>query len=231
MATSTVENYLKTLFTMQQAADSEAAAGASPGVGLPVAMGQLAREMDVAPGTATAMVKTLSEARLVDYEPRGGCRLTPAGEGLALHVLRRHRLVELFLVEILGMHWSEVHDEAEHLEHAISDKVMDKLDDVLGHPEVDPHGDPIPTAKGKLLPCDLRSLADSDVTGCITVVRIIDQDPKFLQFIDRTGLMPGTKATIELRDPNADSITIRPVGAVDVSLGASAAAKILVEAA
>src|SRR6185503_20361208 len=101
--------------------------------------------MNVAPGTATAMVKTLAESGLVDYEPRGGVRLTTKGEKLALHVLRRHRLVELFLVEALGLDWSEVDEEAEELEHAISDKVLGRIDKALGHPQVDPHGDPIPT--------------------------------------------------------------------------------------
>src|SRR6476661_2815846 len=138
MPSSTVEDYLKSLYTQQR------------GGGDLVAMGALATAMNVAPGTATAMVKTLADAGLVDYEPRGGVRLSAKGEKLALHVLRRHRLVELFLVEVLGLDWSEVDQEAEELEHAISDKVLEKIDDVLGHPEVDPHGDPIPNPKGKI---------------------------------------------------------------------------------
>src|SRR5947207_9245964 len=109
-------------------------------------MGRIAAAMGVVPGTATAMIKTLADSGLVTYEPRGGVRLTRGGEQLALHVVRRHRLVELFLVEHLGLDWSEVHDEAEQLEHAISDKVLARMDAVLGHPSTDPHGDPIPTA-------------------------------------------------------------------------------------
>src|SRR5215210_1715778 len=122
MATSTVENYLKTLYHEQQRA----------GGGL-VAMGAVASSMSVTPGTATSMVKALAESGLVEYEPRGGVRLSAKGEKLALHVLRRHRLVELFLVEVLKMDWSEVDHEAEELEHAISDKVIGKIDELLNY--------------------------------------------------------------------------------------------------
>src|SRR5437764_8408762 len=149
MPSRTVEDYLKALYAEQQ----------HGGGGL-VAMGALAGAMNVAPGTATAMVKTLAEAGLVDYEPRGGVKLSAKGEKLALHVLRRHRLVELFLVEVLGLDWSEVDVEAEEIEHAISDKVMARIDEVLGHPQVDPHGDPIPTAKGKIPRRAMVSLAE-----------------------------------------------------------------------
>ena len=119
--------------------------------------------MRVAAGTATAMVKTLADAGLVEYEPRGGVKLSAKGEKLALHVLRRHRLVELFLVEVLGLDWSEVDQEAEELEHAISDKVLEKIDALLKHPQVDPHGDPIPTAKGKIAHRAMVSLAECEL--------------------------------------------------------------------
>src|SRR5215217_938715 len=138
MATVTVENYLKTLYSEQQRAQA----------GELVPMGSVAAAMNVTPGTATSMIKALAESGLVDYEPRGGVRLTTKGEKLALHVLRRHRLVELFLVEVLGLDWSEVDEEAEELEHAISDKVLARIDHTLGHPHFDPHGDPIPSSKG-----------------------------------------------------------------------------------
>src|SRR4051794_41595464 len=152
MATRTVEDYLKNLYTQQQRGGGEL-----------VAMGVLAGAMNVAPGTATAMVKTLAEAGLVDYEPRGGVKLSGKGEKLALHVLRRHRLVELFLVEVLGLDWAEVDEEAEELEHAISDKVLAKIDELLKFPQVDPHGDPIPSSKGKLPSRTLASLAECDL--------------------------------------------------------------------
>src|SRR6476646_10653692 len=137
MPSSTVENYVKQIYLEQQAA----------GAGL-VPMGKLAAAMGVVPGTATSMIKALADSGLVEYEPRGGVRLTHGGEQLALHVLRRHRLVELFLVKVVGLDWSEVHADAEELEHAISDKVMEKIDTLLGRPSVDPHGDPIPLPNG-----------------------------------------------------------------------------------
>src|SRR5438477_4591329 len=138
MASITVENYLKQLYLEQQNSSEEL-----------VPMGKLATQMGVVPGTATSMVKALADSGLVDYEPRSGARLTRGGQQLALHVLRRHRLVELFLVKVLGLDWSEVHAEAEELEHAVSDKVLERIDSLLGHPSVDPHGDPIPPAKGR----------------------------------------------------------------------------------
>src|SRR4051812_33993924 len=135
----TVENYLKTIYLAQTAARGRDAL---------VPMGQLASTLGVVPGTATTMVKTLAESGLVRYEPYMGVRLTRAGEKLASLVLRRHRLVELFLVKVLGMSWAEVHDEAELLEHAVSERLIDRIDEMLGRPEVDPHGDPIPSADG-----------------------------------------------------------------------------------
>src|ERR687898_3414377 len=111
-------------------------------------MGQLASSLGVAPGTATTMVKALAESGLVEYEPYNGVRLTSAGSRLAALVLRRHRLIELFLVQVMGMRWDEVHDEAEQLEHVVSDRLIERIDEMLGRPEVDPHGDPIPSAEG-----------------------------------------------------------------------------------
>lgn len=219
VATSTVENYLKTLYAEQQRA----------GGGL-VAMGAVAAAMRVAPGTATAMVKALAESDLVEYEPRGGVRLTGKGEKLALHVLRRHRLVELFLVEVLGLDWSEVDEEAEELEHAISDKVLSKIDDLLGHPEVDPHGDPIPTAKGKVTHRSLMSLAECELGRAVRVARVIDQNPQFLQFVDRHSLRPGTEVVVRSRDDVADAVAVHPRNQPSLTLGTKAAAKILVEA-
>src|SRR5688500_16239808 len=153
-------------------------------------MGRLAAAMGVVPGTVTTMVKALGDAGLVEYEPRGGVRLTRHGEQLALHVLRRHRLVELLLVQVLGLDWSEVHAEAEELEHVISEKVLERIDAVLGHPTVDPHGDPIPSAKGKVDSSRLTSLAACEVGKPLKVARVVDQAVAFLQFVERRVLRP-----------------------------------------
>ena len=140
LPSSTVENYLKAIYL------GESQLGAGQRL---VPMGQLASALGVAPGTATTMVKALAESGLVEYEPYNGVRLSPAGEKLAALVLRRHRLIELFLVRVMGLGWDEVHDEAEQLEHVVSDRLIERIDEMLGRPEVDPHGDPIPTADGQ----------------------------------------------------------------------------------
>ncbi|MDB5291531.1 MAG: iron (metal) dependent repressor, DtxR family [Phycisphaerales bacterium] len=220
MATSTVENYLKRLYLEQRSVEG----------GAMVSMGRLAAAMGVVPGTATSMVKALSDSGLVVYEPRGGVKLTRSGEQLALHVLRRHRLVELFLVKVLGLDWSVVHDEADALEHAISDRVLERIDALLGHPTADPHGDPIPTSKGHLHERQLMSLADCPVGVAQQVARVLDQEPEFLQFIERSGLMPGSTVTVLKRDPAAEAVRIRIPRREELSLGMAAAAKILVDA-
>jgi DtxR family Mn-dependent transcriptional regulator len=220
MPSSTVEDYLKQIYLEQQQSASDEL----------VPMGRLATAMGVVPGTATSMVKALADSGLVDYEPRGGARLTRGGEQLALHVLRRHRLVELFLVKVLGLDWSEVHDEAEELEHAISEKVLARIDEFLKYPSVDPHGDPIPTAKGKVADAPLQPLATAPLSTRLRITRVVDQDPPFLQFLDRSGLMPGVVIQITGREPAADAITLRSGGGA-VTLGLGAAAKILVEPA
>jgi DtxR family Mn-dependent transcriptional regulator len=217
MPSSTVENYLKQIYLEQQPVGDDL-----------VAMGRLATAMAVTPGTATTMIKALAEANLVTYEPRGGVRLTKPGEQLALHVLRRHRLVELFLVKVLGLDWSEVHDEAEHLEHAISEKVLERMDAFLGHPAADPHGDPIPTSKGKVSNPKLESLAACETGHTVRIARIADQEPAFLQFLHRSGLTPGVQLSVQSRDPQADNVQLK-LGTKTMSLGTAAATKILVE--
>jgi DtxR family Mn-dependent transcriptional regulator len=211
MASRTIENYLKQLYLEEQSAPGEF-----------VPMGRLATLMSVVPGTATAMVKALSDSGLAQYEPRGGVRLTAAGMQLALHVLRRHRLVELFLVQTLQLDWSEVHAEAEELEHVISDKVLDRIDALLGHPEVDPHGDPIPTRAGDLTNLPLANLNDCPLQTPLRIARVLDQTPAFLQFVQGTGLTPGTMLTVQGRDVHADAVSLhveKKAGVTTVSTG------------
>jgi len=219
MPTSTVENYVKTLYLEQQRGTAREL----------VSMGRLALACGVVPGTATSMVKALADSGLVDYEPRTGARLTRGGEQLALHVLRRHRLVELFLVRTLGLDWSEVHAEAEELEHAISDKVLDRIDALLGHPSTDPHGDPIPTAKGHVAPRRARRLTETQAGDRLRVARVLDQSPEFLQFVHRCGLTPGTLLTVEAHDTQADAVVLKLSDKKPMTLGTGAAFKIMVE--
>src|SRR5215211_1175151 len=172
-------------------------------------MGHVASALGVAPGTATTMVKTLAESGLVKYEPYAGVRLTKAGEKLAALVLRRHRLVELFLVRVMGMSWTEVHDEAELLEHAVSDRLIERIDEMLGRPEVDPHGDPIPRADGQVPRHDFATLLTCPINERLTVTRVTDQDAAFLRFIEQHHLMPGEPIEVEARDEVSDSVRLK----------------------
>jgi DtxR family Mn-dependent transcriptional regulator len=221
MPTPTVENYIKRLYAEQQKLGDDQL----------IPMGRLAEIMAVVPGTATSMVKTLAEGRLVDYEPRSGVRLTASGRALALRVLRRHRIIEAFLVEMLGMDWAEVHDEAEELEHVVSDKVLERLDAVLGRPSVDPHGDPIPSARATREPSCASSgpLPQLPEGATAVVARIVEQEAPFLRFLARHGLTPGAVVTIVRRDHLADSLTVQSADHRPVTLGTSAAAKVLVQ--
>ena len=218
MPTSTVEDYLKCILLEQQD-DAEAL----------VPMGQIAAALKVAPGTVTAMVKTLADGGLVTYEPYSGVRLTQPGRQLAAHVLRRHRLVELFLVKIMGMDWSEVHSEAEELEHAMSDRLVERMDEMLGFPSVDPHGDPIPDVHGVMKLPERPSLLTCGLGSPVRVARVADQSREFLQLLERRSLKPGSSLIVERRDEAADTVDLRHEGGAELSLGFRAASKIFVE--
>src|SRR5258707_8599919 len=219
LPSSTVENYLKAIYQGQL----QVAAGARL-----VPMGQVAAALGVTPGTATTMVKALSESGLAEYEPYSGVRLTRAGEKLAGLVLRRHRLVELFLVQVMGMSWAEVHDEAEQLEHVVSERLIERIDEMLGRPTHDPHGDPIPNPDGAIAAHHLESLLTCPLATPLKVTRIADQDPAFLRFIEKNDLKPGQAVEVESRDDAADSVMLRRKDS-SLTIGTRAAAKLLVE--
>lgn len=216
MATSTAENYLKHVLLLSEGGDEL------------VSMGALAAALEVVPGTATTMVKGLADQGLVEHQPRYGVRLTVAGRRLALNVLRKHRLIEAFLVNVLKMDWSKVHVEAEHLEHAVSDEVLDRLDALLGHPATDPHGDPIPTRQGKLDGQVYATLVTCVLEKPLQIVRIADQSTEFLQFAEENGLVPGTEIKVVSRNMTAGLVTVRKATARATALSLTAAAKILV---
>lgn len=220
LPSSTVENYLKAIFQAQM------------GLGRSelVPMGQLASALGVVPGTATTMVKALADSGLVKYEPYAGVRLTAAGEKLAGMVLRRHRLIELFLVKVMGMSWTEVHDEAEHLEHAVSERLIERIDEMLGRPAVDPHGDPIPDQHGAIRRRQYETLLTCPLHSRVMVSRVADQDAAFLKFVERHDLKPGSVVAVEERDEVADSVRLRSRENREFTIGARAASKVLVEA-
>ena len=218
LPSSTVENYLKAIL-QHQPGEPDAL----------VPMKQIAAALGVTPGTATAMVKALADSGLVLYEPYTGVRLSSAGEKLAALVLRRHRLVELFLVQVMGMSWDEVHEEAEKLEHVVSERLIERMDERLGRPEVDPHGDPIPDADGAIRERELHTLLTCPLHTRVTVTRVVDQDAEFLRFIEQHDLKPGQAIEVEARDAMADSVRVRGRDDRRTTIGTRAASKLLVD--
>ncbi len=217
MPSVTVENYLKHLLLL-----SEDSAGLVP-------MGALATALGVVPGTATTMVKALAADGLALHRPRRGVKLTGAGRRLALGVLRKHRLVETFLVHVLKMDWGAVHAEAEQLEHAISDAVLDRLDALLGHPATDPHGDPIPSRRGKLRSQVYATLATCVLARPLRIVRVTEQSSEFLQFAEQHGLRPGATVRVADRNLAAGLVRLQRRGGRPLALSLAAAGRILVE--
>jgi DtxR family Mn-dependent transcriptional regulator len=202
MPSLTVENYVKTIYLLgQQGRASE------------VATGTIAAALGVLPGTVTSMLKTLDESNLATYTPYEGVRLTAAGRALALRVLRRHRLIEQFLSQTLNLSWDEVHEEAEHMEHAVSDALVDRIDAYLGHPTTDPHGDPIPQADGTIAAAADRSLAECAPGERFRVARVIDQSPEFLRYLSQSGIEIGAQGQLLANEASDDEcLTIRLSG-------------------
>ena len=220
MPSLTVENYVKTIY---QIAVAQA--------GQPATTGQIAAALDVSPGTVTSMLKTLDAARLATHKPYEGVSLSRAGRLLALRVIRRHRLIELFLLRTLDMSWDEVHDEAEHMEHAVSDLLVDRIDAFLGHPDVDPHGDPIPRVEGLTLEPPVepatQSLAECAAGQLFRLTRVLDQSSEFLRSLTDSGLALGATGTVEKNPDGVGLMRIHLEGRV-MSLALEAAAKLLV---
>ena len=219
MPSLTVENYVKTIFQISSDQD-----------GKPASTGQIASALGVLPGTVTSMLKTLDAARLATHKPYEGVSLTRAGRMLALRMIRRHRLIELFLLRTLDMTWDEVHDEAEHMEHAVSDLLIDRIDAFLGHPEVDPHGDPIPRGETMTMQaidaetCSLAAVADG---SRFRLARVLDQSSEFLRYLTESGLTLGTVGEVERNPDGAGLMRIR-LGRQSLSLALDAAGKIVV---
>lgn len=219
MRSETVENYLKAIYTLSRESPTGEAG-----------MKAVATLSGVTTGSATTMVKRLARAKLAKYERFGGVRLTARGEKAAIDILRRHRLIETFLVQTLRLDWSVVHDEAERLEHAISPVVLAALDKHLGHPSIDPHGDPIPTARGRIRDAGGRPLSSFGAGSNLRVVRIADQDAAFLTFVASHGLRPGANLHVLAVHAPASSMVVRARGEEAVSLAMAAAGMIVCRA-
>lgn len=183
MPTTTVENYLKAIYHLQED-------------GAKVKTTAVAERLGVSRPSVSSMLQSLSAEGLVDHEPYRGARLTDQGLIAALSVIRKHRLIEIFLVELLEYDWDEVHAEAEQLEHSVSDKLAQRIDDFLGNPQFDPHGDPIPTADGQIFKRNAIPLNQTVPDQRVRIVRVLDQQPDVLRHLTREGLTPDTEIEV-----------------------------------
>ena len=189
MFSPSVQDYAKAVFALEDRA------------GAAVSTNDLAERLGVTPGSASGMVRKLAEQGLLEHVPYRGVRLTAEGRRLALRVIRRHRLIELFLAEALEMPWDRVHAEAEVLEHALSEELEDLIAERLGHPEVDPHGDPIPSADFELAEPETLSLAELPEGVRARFVRVSDSDPEKLRYLARQEIALGAVVEVTGREP------------------------------
>ena len=218
-ATEAIEDYVKAIYALTERSDGGA-----------VSTSALAERLDVAPSTVTAMVKRLDRMKLVAYAPYHGVTLTAAGQRVALEVIRHHRLIEAFLADSLGMPWDQVHDEAEVLEHYISEDLERLIAARLGDPTRDPHGDPIPSAELDLagdMTVPLTSLRPGERA---TFARVSDADPEMLRFLADRGIRPGTRLDVTATEPFGGPLIVLAAG-VEHPLGRDLARSIRVERA
>ena len=206
-----VEDYAKAVYALQDRSDDGA-----------VGTNDLAARLGVTPGSVSAMLKKLAELGLAQHVRYRGVRLTPEGERLALEVLRHHRLLELYLVEHLGVPWDRVHDEAEALEHVISEDLEQRIAAKLGHPTHDPHGDPIPTAELTVERLDTVPLADLEPGSRGRFVRVSDADPEMLRYLEQRGIRIGDDVALVAREPFDRPLTVA-VGEATQLLGGALA--------
>jgi DtxR family Mn-dependent transcriptional regulator len=193
-----IEDYAKAIYALQRRAD-----------GHPVATNDLAERLRVTPASVSAMLKKLDERGLVEHVPYRGVLLTPAGERVALEVLRHHRLLELYLAEHLGVPWDRVHDEAEALEHVISEDLEARIAAKLGEPTHDPHGDPIPSVDLQIDEGHARALESLEPGAHGRFVRVSDSDPEMLRYLDQRGVRLGDELEVVSRQPFGGPLTVR----------------------
>ena len=200
VSSSAVEDYVKAVYRVEEERGTAATTS------------ELAAQLHVTASSASAMVKRLAMQGLVTHEPYRGVQLTGPGRRLALRVVRRHRLVELFLVESLGLSWDQVHDEAEVLEHAVSPRLEAAIAARLGNPDRDPHGDPIPTAEGSLPREDAERLAGLPAGSSGVLVRVSDTDPTKLRYLAAQQIALGDRIEVVERQPFGGSLSVRVNG-------------------
>src|SRR5690349_23780355 len=215
--TAPVEDYLKTIFEIELAD----AAGSGRREHPPVAgTNEIAQALGIAPASVTGMLRRLAEQGLISYERYRGVRLSDAGRRAALRTIRRHRVIEAYLTNALGYPWDRVHEEAERLEHAASDELVDHMAAAIGEPATDPHGAPIPTREGTMRERALTSLGDVEVGRRVRVERVGDRDSGQLRYLAELGIVPGARVAVASRAPFDGPITLR-VGRTSRSIGTS----------
>ena len=211
--TAPVEDYLKAIYTIGK------------GTGA-AATNEIAQRLALAPASVSGMVRRLADQGLLAYERYHGVKLTETGRRAALRTLRRHRVIETYLAQALGYPWDRVHAEAERLEHAASDELVDRMAATMGEPEVDPHGAPIPTRDGAVDETEYTSLADLAVDMPGIVMRVTDEDPAMLRYLAELSVVPGKRVTIKSRAPYGGPITLA-VGRQEISVGPALAAHVM----
>lgn len=196
MSSASVEDYIKVIYTLQT-------------TNMIVTTSSIARHMNISAPSVTGMLRNLVDKKLVKYQPYKGTKLTARGRKLALKILRSHRLIELFLVEILDVPWDQVHQEAEKLEHVISDEVLDRIDKKLNYPTRDPHGSQIPDRDGKYEKVNSIPLCDLPAGKSGVIAEVADNDPEFLSYLAELNLKPGAKFKIDAISQSGGIIHIK----------------------
>ncbi len=212
--THTMEDYLKAIYTLLERSEQ-------------VSTSALAEYLQVAPASVTNMCKKLAELNLLNYEPYQGVDFTPLGEKMALEIVRHHRLIELYLAEALGVPWDRVHQEAERLEHVISEDLEERMAAALDDPQFDPHGAPIPSRTGIISRPESGPLADVSPGSRVVVVEVDDRDPALLRYLGDMGIYPGTPLEVIARAPFEGPLTLQ-IGEAEYNLGYQVAQFILV---
>ncbi|MBD3267601.1 metal-dependent transcriptional regulator [bacterium] len=219
MVRQSIEDYLKTIFELQAEGEEN----------LAVTNSRVAERMGVSAASATNMIKKLAEDKMVAHTPYKGVRLTESGESMALGVLRRHRLLELYLFSELHFSWDQVHEEAERLEHAVSDAFIEKIDKKMGHPTLDPHGAPIPDGNGKYEKWNYIQIAAMEPGQAGTVRSVTDKDPSMLRFLEEIGLQLDAYVELVKKEPFGGSLIVRVNHDQEEPLGMRLANEVFVE--
>jgi DtxR family Mn-dependent transcriptional regulator len=214
MVTQAIQDYLKTIYKLGTA-------------GQPVTTNAIAERLAVSQASVTGMMKKLADLKLISHTPYYGVELTASGRKIALEIIRHHRLLERYLAEALGYSWDRVHEEAEKLEHVISEEFEDRVAEYLGHPKTDPHGAPIPTKDGKIEERELTRLTSAESGQKVRVEQVSDKDPEMLRYLGKIGIFPDVELQVIEKAPFGGPLTVR-IGKIEHHLGSGLTDSILI---